>query len=354
MTRRPAALSLIAHPSRVALNANVVRSTNLKLLFQGGDGYFRRTMIPKAMRARGFLLLGSIFLSLCSALGSAHAAGGPGPSARRVLRLDGVNAHGANYFNGQILSAFHNAAPYLTAEARAFWRDFYLVEVGAQDSRPEATTGAIITPSTPRDALMATIDSGLLPVGPALLNLPIHDTPIIADLVTSGRRQLPVSSPSTSKLEPVRNARIQGPITLRQWEKARGRIRLSCAHDGTGWVRIRASSLLPGIPYTVWAVFATDAPTSFGYVTGNPLGGVPNIFVPDDRGRAVFERELSFCPLETREPLMYVALFVHWDGAVYGAIPDAIGQGFPIGVVGGDQLLFLVGDNLHRTRFPRR
>lgn len=301
------------------------------------------------MKTNGLILSGCVAIALVTGQGAA-GAGRPKAGVTKALSIDGVNAHGANYFNGRVLSEFPNAAGYLTPGARAFWRSFFLIEVGVQDLE----VGAVITPSTPRSALMVTIDSGLLPVDAPLLNQPIHDTPIIADLTTSARRHLPASGPGVSKLEPVRNSRIQAPITLRQWEEARGRIRLTCARDGTGRVRIHAWELLPGIPYTVWAVFATDEPTSFGYVTGNPLGGVPNIFIPDDRGRADFERELSFCPLATREPLMYVALFVHWDGAVYGAIPDAIGQGFPIGVVGGDQLLFLVGNHLHRTRSPGR
>lgn len=304
-----------------------------------GNGITRKALVLSA-------LLTSISLTR---IGAAEA-NAPSSRTRRVLALDGVNAHGANYFNGQVLSQYHNAAPFLSPGARAFWRSFFVVEVGAKDPSSGATNGAVITPSTPRETLMATIDSGLAPLNARFLNNPIHDTPIISDLVTSARTYLPLPGPRTSKFDPVRNPRIQAPVTVAEWERAQGRIRLSCANDGTGDVKIRASGLLPGMPYTVWAVFATDAPTAFGYVTGNPLGGVPNILIPNDRGRANFQRKLAFCPLETHEPLMYVALFVHWDGAVYGAIPDDIGNGFPIGVVGGDQLLFLVGDNLHRTR----
>ena len=251
---------------------------------------------------------------------------------------------------GELITQYENAAPYLSASAREFWANFFVVEVGVLDSTPGTTDGAVITAATPRSTLMATIDSGVAPTEPGQLNNPIHDTPIISGLFSSDRSYLPAAGPGISKFDPVRNPSIMSPVTLQQWESARGRIRLTCLSDGTGTVRIHARDLLPGIPYTVWALFATNEPTQFGFLEANPLGGVPNIILPDDQGSAIFKRKLHYCPLETNEPLMYVALFAHWDSAVYGANPDAGDQGFPTGVVGGDQLLFVTGDNLHRVR----
>lgn len=202
---------------------------------------------------------------------------------------------------------------------------------------------------------MATINSGIaIPQPePDQLNNPIHDTPIISGLFSSDRSYLPAAGPGVSKFDPVRNPSLTAPVTLQQWESARGRIRLTCLSDGTGTVKIRAQNLLSGIPYTVWALFATNEPTQFGYLEANPMGGVPgvpNIMLSDDRGSARFERKLHYCPLDTDEPLTYVALYAHWDTAVYGGNPDAGDQGFPTGVVGGDQLVFVTGDNLHRVR----
>lgn len=267
------------------------------------------------------------------------------------LSLRGTNAHGANFFNGDVITRYDNAAPYLSAGALQFWQSFSVREVGVLDDSATATDGATITAATPRSALMATVNAGIAPTQPSQLNAPIHDTPIISGLFSSDRSNLPASVPRIGKFAPVRNSDILAPVTLQQWESAKGRIQLRCLEDGTGAVEIRARNLLPGIPYTVWGVFATDVPSQFGFLEANPLGGVPNVIVPNERGAAKFQRSLHYCPLEKNEPLMYVALFVHWDTAVYGGNPDAGDQGFPTGVVGGDQLIFATGDNLHRIQY---
>lgn len=267
------------------------------------------------------------------------------------LSLRGTSAHGANFFNGEVITRYDNAAPYLSAGALQFWQNFSVREVGVLDDSPAATDGLTITTATPRSALMATVNSGIAPTQPHQLNNPIHNTPIISGLFTSDRSYLPAAAPEIGKFDPVRNPDIMEPVTLRRWESAKGRIHLSCLADGSGTVEIRARNLLPGIPYTVWAVFATNEPTLFGFLEANPMGGVPNIITANERGSARFERKLHYCPLATNEPLMYVALYAHWDTAVYGGNPDAGDQGFPTGVVGGDQLVFVTGDNLHRVQY---
>lgn len=62
-------------------------------------------------------------------------------SVTKTLSLPGTNSHGANYFNGEVITRYDNAAPYLTEEALEFWQDFFVIEVGAPDSATDATDG---------------------------------------------------------------------------------------------------------------------------------------------------------------------------------------------------------------------
>ena len=106
------------------------------------------------------------------------------------------------------------------------------------------------------------------------------------------------------------------------------------------------------MPYTAWEVFAINTlPIPPLPAIGGPLGGVPNVIVPDEKGHATYVRDLHYCPLDTdTNPLMYIAILMHSDQMVYGAYFDQgglnDGAALPIGTVSADHLCIPVGNSL--------
>lgn len=279
------------------------------------------------------------------------------------LKVDGHACHGANYFNGSVLSDYANAAAFLPPDVLAFWSNFLAPEVGVLNTAPGATNALPVTSATPLDSVMATLDLFQLGFGvaapdPAQVNIPIHDAFTQIDFA-GNRDQVPVASPAEHKFTLARNEVWAEPITLEEWNMANGKVTLKCHADGTGSVRIKAKKLIPLATYTVWQVFAVTegvadptAPNLVSDASGTPMlafgpmGGVPNSLIADAKGRAEYRRDLSYCPLDLEDPLMYIALYAHWDHAVYGTFPEQGLAGLPTGVVGGDHLCFPTGDYL--------
>ncbi|MDQ3831486.1 MAG: hypothetical protein M3361_19750, partial [Candidatus Tectomicrobia bacterium] len=177
-------------------------------------------------------------------------------------------------------------------------------------------------------------------------NVPIHEAFTIVDFAGTLGQLPPVGG--VHKFVTGRNR--EEPVTLAEWNSATGTVELQCRADGTGRVRIEARDLLPHYAYTAWQVFAvTDNPLPFPFPTPiapAPLSGVPAIIVADAQGNAIYERNLSYCPLDRENPLMYIALYVHWDHRLYGAVPEQSFLGLPTGLVGADHLCFPTGNHL--------
>ncbi|MEM7331631.1 MAG: hypothetical protein AAF490_06040 [Chloroflexota bacterium] len=280
--------------------------------------------------------------------------------ANARLTVQGHVCHGANVYNNLPLSDYANAESFLEPEIFEFWTEFSPPEVGVL-----GPDGALdVTADTPLDSIMAThLSDGMAEllgqdlanlVPEEQLNVPIHDsyTPVLFDFDGSvqSRQQLPwqvpAPFPNVDKFTVDWNHRE--PITLAQWNLADGTVHLVRYADGTGSVHIKAQGLVPNAIYTVWEVFAItdELPEGIAPIMGLPMGGLPNVVTADKFGNATFDRHLDYDPFDLENPLMYIALFQHWDNVLYGV--GAVGElrGLAPGLVGGDQLCFPTGNHL--------
>ena len=63
-----------------------------------------------------------------------------------------------------------------------------------------------------------------------------------------------------------------------------------------------------------------------------PIGGVPNVFITDEYGKAKFKRVVPYCPFRVREgddPVSVISVQYHSEHENYGAVPE------PVQVPGG-------------------
>ena len=134
-------------------------------------------------------------------------------------------------------------------------------------------------------------------------------------------------------------------ITLAEWEKAKGEAKFKCDDDGAS-VSMTFSGMISNGLYTIWQTSGTPE----GGLTAVPLGGSPNVFVPDADGDATFERELNACPFDTEEgtkPVLLYEIAYHSDALVYGGVPDSASGGLPFGLQTHTQLnipINIIGD----------
>ncbi len=296
-----------------------------------------------------------LFLVLALSVGGLSVVSTPGggvPTSATLI-VEGCPCHGGNSFNNAPLTDYANAAPFLPAAVLSWWSTFHVEEVGVVDPDPLAIDSTVIDASTPLDSVIAThlppifADPQVLIDRPEMFNIPIHESYVVVNGLSGERDQLPAATPGLDKLALVRQR--AEPVTLGEWNEANGHVRLTCFADGTGRVRITARNLTPHVVYTVWQVFAVTDPLPPGFppISASPMGGAPHYFVPNKHGRAVYERDLHYCPLDTdTTPLMYISLFQHWDHSLYGTSPDGSWQGFPFGLVAADHLCFPTGDFL--------
>ncbi len=284
------------------------------------------------------------------------------------LTLAGKACHGANHVNGMALTDYANTISFLPTEVFDFWSSYHFPEIGVQgpnqakdisiDTSPDSIMVTHFSAAI-RERLVSLFGEEVVKRIPLnQLNTPIHDAYTIAPFDAIGtadsRVQLPWSPPfpifGVKKLEV--NWNREDPITLGEWNQARGKIALKCHQNGTGRVRLTANGLIPNNVYTAWQIFALtiQLPPGAAPIAGGPLGGIPNTVVANKRGKVVYERDLDYCPLELENPLMYESLAHHWDNAVYGASSAAILQGLPAGLVLSNQICFPVGNSLLKAQ----
>lgn len=213
---------------------------------------------------------------------------------------------------------------------------------------PGGSMPMALTPASPSDTLLATIIdpfwflvTGIPPAEVADQdNVPLRDSLVAVDAF-GGTEALPDLFEGT-QLEFTR-ALSNGPITLGNWLAARGQMQIHCNPNGSS-VRINFHDLIPNGLYSVWAGFETR----FGgnpFLGIGPLGGVPNAFVADSKGKARFERVLNFCPIDLAPgevPLVVVDVVFHANQSLYGARPSLPRVKLFSGVVSQSQLNFLV------------
>lgn len=161
-----------------------------------------------------------------------------------------------------------------------------------------------------------------------LLNIPYHQVPIPIDW--DGRRaQVDAHAPGKIGPFPPTRSTPNEPETIATFLDVHGKMRVRCDDDGTASVRISAYGYEPNSPVTVWIVWGFPPDVGLPPVVPRPLGGFPNIAIPDKKSRVRFERTLAFCPMEPQVgpggvPMIPLAvdLATHPDEMVNGSVPE--------------------------------
>ena len=191
-----------------------------------------------------------------------------------------------------------------------------------------------LTIESPLDTLVSTgIDNafyqaiGLTP-DETFINTPLRKIPVI---INSGGERAPLNSElTTSPLEPSLS-RPNFPITLKKWLSAKAKAKVSCSDDGTSEVTFKFKGLIPNGVYTLWGLYGADSDSDGvrDRIVANALGGMPNVFIPNHKGKAKITRMLNYCPLDSGSGLKIVDVAYHADGNVFGAASDLGISGFP-------------------------
>jgi hypothetical protein len=199
---------------------------------------------------------------------------------------------------------------------------FGFTTVGAYNPNGDAPLS--LTAESPKSTVLATyVDpaflaaNGLTPadVDPAKLNVPLRQ--VAANVSGNGLTRAPLKGVLDAAQVEVSQAEPAEPITLGDWERGSGKIRITC-HRGEVWVDVRVRHLIPNRLYTTWAIFGGSS------IDVIPLGGAPNVIITDGNGDGRLRRQLNFCPLTRtgQRPLVDVEILLHGDQQNYGGVPE--------------------------------
>ena len=241
------------------------------------------------------------------------------------VEIVGVVANGANIWLGQKYWNF--PAP---------WNDISVVSSGAFN--PNGGLALPLDPSMPDNTIIVNRVDPILSNFPTEFdeNIPLRQIPtVISGGMVRGELQgiLDVARDQQSKSLP------NNTITLGEWAKAEGEAEIECHNDGTSEIKIKFKHMISNGLYTIWRTMGT----SDGGLTAVPLGGTPNVFVPDSEGEAKFERTLKGCPMDIvagEKPFLLIEVAYHSDGMIYGALPDDAVSGLPFGLQTNTHLNF--------------
>jgi hypothetical protein len=209
-----------------------------------------------------------------------------------------------------------------------------------------------INENTPASAVLATyVDPNVLLVGgakpedvkPEWINVPLRKIPVNTDFafVVKGPLLGALSSP------PLRQSQVEpaGDITLGQWMKASGAVRITC-HGDQATVNLKIRDFLPNREYTVWATLGLPSDGTAQTFFPIPLGGTPNIVITNKYGDADFTRVIRACPLvpdSTNRPMLTINVQFHGNHQSYGGVPEpAFIHGWWPGLVTFTQMQFPV------------
>lgn len=158
-----------------------------------------------------------------------------------------------------------------------------------------------------------------------LKNIPLREVPVISS-PDGSRSIVPKLSSVPGNALPPTKSNPNDTITLGNWLNAKGRMYLRCKADGTATVKLRFRNLVPSGVYSVWGIWNTTPPGApRARLVPVPLGGIPNVVIPDYRGRTTFFRELASCPKDVTENgsiMLFIDLAYHSDSNVSGAFPQ--------------------------------
>jgi len=245
---------------------------------------------------------------------------------RNVERIQGHVATGANIFLDKILYTFPEP-----------WNQVTVISSGAFND--DGSDNALdLVQGMAGDTLIVnkvdTVLSGFPNVFPQ--NTPLREIPMYINA------DFDLGNPSgvfETPRDQLSRSWPGNPITLGEWSKAEGVMKLKCKKNGNASVKIRFKHMIPNGLYTVWATSGTDE----GGLTAVPFGGAPNVFVADDQGGGTWERQLNGCPTDTEgvdNPLLLLEVAYHSDNNIYGGIPDSAAGGRPFGLSTNTHLNF--------------
>lgn len=253
------------------------------------------------------------------------------PAVREYVTF-GVPSTGFNRLRGLPLYRFPVLEPLAAQVGQPI--DFAGFEtVGAYDADLGQGGGNSppITPATPGSAILAShLDvQAMAPLGvnienvpPRRLNVKLRDMPVLTDDFGVEETRIPCATESDNPLDIVHASPCEGDLTLEDWLRARGAARVSCFEDGTANFILRASNLVPNRMYSAWMVmFNPEAVFPVPFLKPVPVGGLPNIFVTDAHGNAVFQRRLGFCPQDVDLALAF-AIHMRANHQNYGGVPE--------------------------------
>jgi hypothetical protein len=254
--------------------------------------------------------------------------------------IQGVTVTGQNDVRGQ---PFYDWGPP--------YGPFHFPTVGVYD--PNNTEPMHVDETTPDSALLSTIVdptflivAGATPadVDPSWVNVPLRNIPVNIDFALVTKQAIPGTMETAV---PIQQSQSEPsfPITLGQWMSARGTAKIVCDHDGAD-VMLDLRSLLPNRMYDVWATLGLPRDGSSNKFFPIPLGGVPNVFVTDKHGNAVFKRWINFCPMSpetTNRPVLTINVQWHGNEQNYGAITEpGFVHGLWLGVITFNHIQFPV------------
>jgi hypothetical protein len=263
-------------------------------------------------------------------------AAGAWAAGPQSMHLEGIAVTGFNRLQGQTIFDFTDTLG--TIGFNSF---------GAYN--PDGNRALPLTPDSPPDTLLATIvDPFFLFPGQSEddvageLNVPLRNVGVIVD--SSGLVRVPLPDHLSAGQLQRSQAAPNDPITLGNWLEAKGKGVIHCGHHHPPSVKLIMDGLIPHGVYTVWEVLSVNK-TMFAL----PLGGSPSAFVPDARGRATFERQMNFCPLDLapgEHPLVQIDVIWHSDHRLFGTRPNLPRARLYEGTVTHTHLEFPVADRV--------
>ena len=275
------------------------------------------------------------------------------PAQSRAIRKFfryGHISHGLNNFNGELIANVSQSSNLFSGVGP-------LYEIGVVNREPGATNASEITPTTPLDSLVGSLDAQELqqslgfPRGVGPFNIPLQDTGVLTVLSKNVNDRTKPNSFSSTKGN-FRNLLAYLPfgastsITLRDWNRPSALINSVCYRDGTSIVNIKLREGMPNALYTAWDVGVSDALKASEGLSVGPLGGVVNVIITDSGGNGSLRRKLNYCLFDkcpgSKRCTIYVSLLYHMDHQNYGASFALDAAGPAVGVVAANQIQFYI------------
>jgi hypothetical protein len=167
-------------------------------------------------------------------------------------------------------------------------------------------------------------------VNPAWLNIPLRNVPVHTDFDSIySLTRTPLRGVRTAEPQEVAQAEPANPITLGQWKKGRGLLRIICQSKDSATLIMNVRSLLPNRIYGIGATLGgvRSLPLSQQVLAPFTIGGVPHLLVTDEHGDGAIERVIKFCPLDpesTNRTVLVMNLLYYSRHQNYGAVPEPV------------------------------